>query len=79
MYVNAGGACANVRVPVYLVVYVYYMTPFDVVSFVYSLNITVIIVKSVFLYYDLFGYFVTLLYASISPFRSSFTPAIGCV
>ena len=31
MYVRTGVACANVRVPVYLVVYVNYMTPFDVV------------------------------------------------
>ena len=44
-------ACAVVRVPVYLVEYVYYMTPFHIVQFVYSLNITVIIVKSVFIYY----------------------------
>ena len=57
MYVRAGGACADVRVPVYLVVYVYYMTPFYIVKFFYSLNITVIIIKSVFLYYDLLGIF----------------------
>ena len=57
MYVRAGGACADVRVLVYLVVHVYYMTPFDVVQFVHSLNITVIIAKSVFLYYNLLGVF----------------------
>ena len=39
--VRAGGACADVRVPVYLVVYVYCMIPFDVVEIVCSLNITV--------------------------------------
>ena len=44
---------ADVCVPVYLVEYVYYMTSFDIVYFVYSLNITVIIVMPVFLYYDL--------------------------
>ena len=50
-------ACADVRVPVYLVEYVYYMTPFDFVQFVYSLNITVIIVMSVFIYYYLLWIF----------------------
>ena len=30
MYVRAGGACADVRVQVYLVEYVYYKTSFDI-------------------------------------------------
>ena len=52
-------ACAYADVPVlvFLVEYVYYMTTFDIGQFVYSLNITVIIVMSVFIYYYLLWIF----------------------
>ena len=72
-------ACADVRVPVYLVEYVYYMTPFDIVQFVCSQNIAVIVVMSEFLNYDLFWVFCHSALCVDQPLPLVVYATIGCV